>query len=281
MSGPGLRPDVDWTGGEPEPGLRCVLAPNPGPMTLDGTNTWVLAGDHGALVIDPGPLHERHLQDVLQHALESSGRVREIWLTHGHHDHSEGAARLAELAGVGVRALDPAHRLGSEGLADGNGIDLGRGEVRVLRTPGHTGDSLSFIFARDGVFARDDASHTRCSLLTGDTVLGRGTTVVAHPDGQLGPYLRSLTKLRTIVQSARVMDVLPGHGPILDDADQALSSYLEHRQERLGEVSAALQDGISDPDDVVARVYSAVDRTLWPAAKLSVLAQLEYLRSAR
>jgi len=98
---------------------RCLLAPNPSPMTLDGTNTWVLSepGAERSIVIDPGPEHEEHLRRVAGEA----GRVALVLLTHGHPDHAEGARRFAELAGgVPVRALDPAHRLGEEGLAEGS-----------------------------------------------------------------------------------------------------------------------------------------------------------------
>src|SRR5690606_30301743 len=116
---------------------------NPGPMTLDGTNTWVLRepGGRRSVVVDPGPLDEDHLAAV-QAAAEPIGVVL---LTHRHLDHSEGARRLAEAAGCGVRALDPQYRLGSEGLADGDVVEMDGLEVRVVGTPGHSSDSLSFV----------------------------------------------------------------------------------------------------------------------------------------
>ena len=232
------------------------LAPNPGPMTLEGTNTWVLrAPDHEAcVVVDPGPLHEGHLR-----AVAAAGRVVAILLTHGHADHSEGAARLAELTGAGVRALDPAHRLGDEGLGQGDVVTAAGLELRVLATPGHTSDSLSFVLP--------DA------VLTGDTVLGRGTSVVAHPDGVLTDYLASLALLRELDD----LTVLPGHGPELPHAGSAAQAYLDHRQARLEQVRAAVAAGANTPEQVVAVVYADVDRALWPAATLSVLAQLEHL----
>ena len=236
-----------------------VLAPNPGPMTLDGTNTWVLRGPGAerTVVVDPGPLTESHLTEVA-----ACGPVDVVLLTHGHADHSEGARRFAELTGARVRALDPAHRLGDEGLGEGDVVVGGGLEVRVLATPGHTADSLSFVL--------DDA------VLTGDTVLGRGTTVVAHPDGVLGDYLASLRRLRELGG----LTVLPGHGPELPSAGEAAQRYLAHREQRLEQVRAAVTAGATSAQEVVEVVYADVDRALWPAATLSVLAQLAHLRSA-
>ena len=233
------------------------LAPNPGPMTLEGTNTWVLRapGDEACVVVDPGPLHEGHLR-----AVAAAGQVAAILLTHGHADHSEGAARLSELTGAAVRALDPAHRLGSEGLTEGDVVAAAGLELRVVATPGHTADSLSFVLP--------DA------VLTGDTVLGRGTTVVAHPDGVLADYLASLRLLRAMEGLA----VLPGHGPELPDAGAAAQAYLDHRQARLEQVRQAVAAGATTPEQIVEVVYADVDRALWPAATLSVLAQLAHLR---
>jgi glyoxylase-like metal-dependent hydrolase (beta-lactamase superfamily II) len=233
-----------------------VLAPNPGPMTLDGTNTWVLRerGYDGCIVIDPGPLLEEHLQEVAAH-----GPVDVVLLTHGHFDHSEGAARFAELTGAKVRALDPAMRLGDEGLSEGDVVVGGGLELRVLSTPGHSSDSLCF--------ALPDA------VLTGDTILGRGTTVVAHPDGVLADYLESLRRLQELGDRT----VLPGHGPELLSAGDAAAMYLAHREMRLEQVRAAVAAGASTPRQVVEVVYADVDQVLWPAAELSVRAQLDFL----
>ncbi|HYS37514.1 MAG TPA: MBL fold metallo-hydrolase [Pseudonocardiaceae bacterium] len=237
-----------------------LLAENPSVMTLEGTNTWVLRGadSTGCVVIDPGPDDETHLRRV-----RACGPVEEILLTHGHPDHADGARRFAELAGgVGVRALDPALRLGSEGLAGGDVVAAAGLEIRVLATPGHTADSLCFLV--------DDA------VLTGDTVLGRGTTVVAHPDGRLADYLDSLRRLAELPPDTTV---LPGHGPELPDAAAAATAYLAHREQRLDQVRAALDQLGRDasPRQVVEAVYADVDRALWPAAEWSVRAQLEYL----
>ena len=237
---------------------RCVLAPNPSPMTLDGTNTWVLRepGAARSVVVDPGPEDPAHLRRVA----EVAGPVALVLLTHGHPDHAEGARTFASLAGsVPVRALDPAHRLGSEGLAEGDVVELDGLELRVLQTPGHTDDSLTFWLPADG------------AMLTGDTVLGRGTTVVHR----LGDYLASLDRLRAMAEGARV--ILPGHGDKLDDPVGALDFYIAHRRERLEQVENALSAGARTAREVVERVYADVDRSLWPVAESSVRAQLDYL----
>ncbi|WNZ09605.1 MBL fold metallo-hydrolase [Streptomyces sp. 11x1] len=244
-----------------------VLAPNASVMTLDGTNSWVVSEPDSdlAVVIDPGPLDDAHLRNVVATAEKAGRRVALTLLTHGHPDHAEGAARFAELTGTNVRALDPALRLGDEGLGAGDVVSVGGLELRVVPTPGHTADSLCFHIPADR------------AVLTGDTVLGRGTTVVAHPDGRLGDYLDSLRRLRSLTVDDGVHTVLPGHGPVLEDAQGAVEFYLAHRAHRLAQVETAVENGYRTPGDVVAHVYADVDRSLWPAAELSVRAQLEYL----
>ena len=256
-----------WSGGVVTNRARCVLAPNAGPMTLDGTNTWVLREPDArhSIVIDPGPLDDSHLPAIH----EAADPVGVVLLTHRHLDHSEGARAFAEAAGCGVRALDPAFRLGSEGLGEGDVVEVDGLELRVVATPGHSSDSLSFVLPAES------------TVLTGDTVLGRGTTVVAHPDGELGAYLGSLRRLRDLAESAEVTRVWPGHGPLIDDALAVIEGYLAHRAERLEQVREAVAAGATTPLAVVERVYADVDPILWPAAELSVRAQLEYLERGR
>ena len=238
-----------------------LLAPNPGPMTLDGTNTWVLREPSGdaCVVVDPGPLDEGHLTRVAEH-----GPVALIVLTHGHADHAEGAGRLRELTGAAIVARDPALCVDAAPLS-GEGAQHAAGvEWLTVLTPGHSSDSVCLVLPADR------------ALLTGDTILGRGTTVVAHPDGRLADYLDSLQRLRDIA-AADVDVLLPGHGPVLDAPLETLDYYLRHREERLEQVRAALADGADDAKDVVRIVYADVDPTLWPAAERSVRAQIDYL----
>jgi len=258
---------MTWRGGEFGERARCVLAPNASPMTLDGTNTWVLRepGGRRSVVIDPGPIDVGHLESVGAVARE----VAVVLLTHGHADHSAGAREFAERVGCGVRALDPTFRYGAEGLHDGDVVAVDGLEVQVVATPGHTSDSLSFVVPADQ------------AVLTGDTVLGRGTTVVAHPDGKLGAYLGSLRRLRDLAEARDIQAVWPGHGPVLGQALPVLDYYLTHRVERLEQVREAVAAGAREPIDVVRRVYADVDEQLWPAAELSVRAQLQYLGIAR
>lgn len=245
-----------------------VLAPNPSPMTLDGTNTWLLGGRTGGpgAIVDPGPDDEGHLRAVARAATDRGLDVEVVLITHRHEDHTAGASRLAEMLGVPVRSTEAGT------LAEGDVVTLGDLEVRVVATPGHTSDSVSFLLPGD---------H---SLLTGDTVLGRGTTVVAWPDGRLGDYLDSLQRLRALVDEHQVRTILPAHGAPVTDPVGALDTYLEHRRERLDQVRAVVGDAAAEGDvdalveHVVETVYAQVPREVWPAARMSVRAQLDYLR---
>jgi len=235
-------------------------------MTLDGTNTWLVPepDSESAVVVDPGPDDLVHLRRVVSVAEQAGRRVAAIVLTHSHFDHSAGARPLAELTGAPVRAVDPAHRLGSEGLPPGTVVREGGCELEVIATPGHSSDSVSLYLRADR------------AVLTGDTVLGRGTAVLAQ-DGSLADYLRSLDKLRALADAADLETLLPGHGPLVANPATTLDFYVTHRAERLAEIRAALAAGDRTMDQIVARVYADVDRALWPFAGLSVRAQLAYL----
>ena len=246
-------------------------------MTLEGTNTYVLRGpgSTGSVVVDPGPYDEAHLLEVARLAPPAL-----ILLTHGHADHSDGAGLLHDMTEAPVAAADRAFCIGADLVVDGAVLEAAGVRLRVVATPGHTSDSVSFLV--DG---------EEPALLTGDTILGRGTTVVAHPDGRLADYLDSLAVLRDLtrdpglpgatVSSAAAgvapLLLLPGHVPPGGDVAERASAYLSHRARRLEEVRAALAAGDTTAQAVVRRVYADVDEALWPAAELSVRAQLDYL----
>lgn len=259
-----------WSGGELNERVTCRLCPNPGPMTLDGTNTWIVSapGAEQAIVIDPGPLDEEHLQRVLADVASRGARVGLVLYTHGHFDHAESLERFAELTGAPSRGNCP----GAQPVTDGEVFEVGGVRLQVVATPGHTRDSVCYLLDEDQI------------LFTGDTILGRGTTVVAHPDGQLGSYLTSLDVIGALAEpdSARVRTLAPGHGPVLPDAATTVAEYAAHRQQRLDQVRDCARGsagtGRGDlADTVVAQVYADVPREVWPAARQSVLAQLEFL----
>lgn len=236
-------------------------------MSLEGTNSYLLSAPEAAaaVVVDPGPRDDVHLQE-----LATAGDVELILITHRHHDHTDGARRLSRLTGAPVRAADPAHcHGGGIPLTGGETIVAGGVHIRVLATPGHTSDSLSFHLPDDGPAG---------SVLTGDTILGRGTTVLDFPDGTLRDYLASLDILEALKDAA----VLPAHGPVPAPADvrTIARAYRDHRLQRLEQVREALAGLGADASapEVAAVVYHDVDPSVRGAAELSVAAQLEYLR---
>jgi glyoxylase-like metal-dependent hydrolase (beta-lactamase superfamily II) len=255
---------------EVTPVASVLLQGNPGPMTLDGTNTWLLQGpDSGeTVVVDPGQADDTHLAGLLA----AAPRIALVLITHGHFDHSQAAAELHERTGAPVRAIDPQHCHGGSPLRDGEILDAAGVRLQVLATPGHTADSASFVV---GPGDAGEAGEAGEAVLTGDTILGRGTTVVAHPDGILGAYLDSLRRLRGLGGAT----VLTGHGPELPSIRDVADMYLTHREERLDQVrTALLQLGpTATARQIVEVVYADVDPAVWFAAELSVQAQLAYL----
>ncbi|MEU7825268.1 MBL fold metallo-hydrolase [Catellatospora sp. NPDC049133] len=217
--------------------VTWLRAPNPGPMTLDGTNTWLL--DDGT-VIDPGPDDLAHLEAIVA----AGPPIRRILFTHSHPDHVDGVATLIALTGATVGEVPD--------------------WITELGTPGHTTDSVCFVAERGG----------QRVVFTGDTILGRGSSVVAWPDGDVGAYLASLDLL-----AGHPVPGLPGHGPALPNTAVAAAWLRAHRLERLDQVRAALKQGASTPEDVVNIVYADVDPSLRFAAEWTVRAQLAYLET--
>ena len=244
------------------PLTRSLLAPNAGPMTLDGTNSYLIGApdSRSIVVVDPGPLHEDHLA-----ALAAAGRVELVLISHRHADHTAAGVRFAQLVGAPVRAFDPAFCVNGAPLRDGELIAAAGTSIRVLATPGHTDDSVCLHLPGDGPAG---------SVLTGDTILGRGTTII---DGALADYLASLEALRALGPAT----VLPAHGAILPDLAAACTAYLAHRHERLDQVRAALASLGSDATvaQVTDLVYAQTDVAVRFAAEASVRAQLTYLRA--
>lgn len=228
-----------------------VLAPNPGVRELEGTNTWVV-GRWPAAVVDPGVDDERHLQEVLA----AAGRVGAILLTHDHPDHAPGAGTLAAMTGAPVYAARPA--AGMRRLRDGQEIRLPGVRLRVIATPGHTPDHVAFLLEPDR------------ALFTGDLVLGRGTSVIDPPEGDLVQYLRSLRRLRELGPRT----IYPGHGPVVLDAIAKLEEYLAHREERERQVLAGLAEGPRTPEELVPAIYAGYPVELHSLAARSVLAHL-------
>lgn len=238
-----------------------VLAPNPSPMTLDGTNTYVIGDAEGAAIVDPGPADDDHLAAVTEVVRSGDLDVAAIVVTHHHIDHAEAARDWAGRFGAQLYATTP-QVAGARGtvLTDGDVVGVGPTALHAVATPGHCGDHLAY---------RLDSG----ALLSGDHVLGRGTSVVTHPDGDLVAYLDSLR--RVLALGPHVL--YPGHGPELtDDPSAIVRFYLDHREFRKRQILTVLdQDGPSTPGEIVAQVYAAVDRALWPAAEASTRAALQ------
>lgn len=232
-----------------------VLAPNPSVFTLEGTNTWIV-GRGTTIVIDPGPAIETHLDEVAR----AAGRVAHVLVTHDHEDHAEGARAFADAVGAPLRAwrLD-----GAEHLKDGQLLEAGSVSLTAVHAPGHSGDHVVF-------FARDDGA-----LFTGDAVLGRGTSFVDPPDGDLTKYLGSLQRMLDLGPRT----IYPGHGPVVLDAPAKLREYLDHRAERERQVLDGLGDGAHTVDDLVARIYADHPPEVHPLAARSVTAHLQKLAS--
>ncbi|WP_349930464.1 MBL fold metallo-hydrolase [Glutamicibacter mishrai] len=253
------------------PGIAVLTADNPSEMTLDGTNSYLLFDPASStlqpgtevVLIDPGPELQSHLQALSQFEIQL------VLITHRHADHTGGIDRLRQLVAAPVRAKLAEHCRDADPLAEGEIISAAGVQIQVHDTPGHTSDSVCFTV---------DGSH----LFTGDTVLGRGTTILEHPDGTLADYLASLNRLLGLPD----MPLHPAHGQQHETSHQLLRAYLEHRESRLDQVRAALQKlgkagADATPAQLLEFVYPDLDPRLVGAASRSLEAQLHYLASNR
>jgi glyoxylase-like metal-dependent hydrolase (beta-lactamase superfamily II) len=224
-----------------------VRAPNPGPYTLSGTNSWIVGRDP-AYLIDPGPADSGHV-DAVCAELEARGGAGAILVTHDHADHSAAAGLVQARTGAPLAAM----RAGADiELADGATV----GPLRALATPGHATDHAVFI--RGGV------------CFSGDLVLGEGSVFVAPDPGALAAYLASLRRLRGLELDL----IAPGHGALVSDPAAKLDEYLERRLERERQLLAALADGLRDRQALLDRVWPEVPAALRPAAAATLEAHL-------
>lgn len=241
-----------------------VIAPNPSAMTLDGTNTYIVGrtGSGACAIVDPGPDDDEHYEAVRAVLAERDAGCGLILVTHHHGDHAEAAATWADRFSCKVAAPTP-QVAGKNGVLvhDNGRFDIGGLAIRAVATPGHTADHTSYRLETG-------------ALLTGDHVLGRGTTVVAHPDGDLADYTASLRRVLNLGPDA----LYPGHGPAITHDPSALTAYyLQHRRYRERQILLLLREGPKTASELVARIYAAYDTSLWAAAELSTLAGLHKL----
>ena len=242
------------------PLVECLRAPNAGPLTLTGTNTYLVGQGAGRVVIDPGPLIESHLQTLLAHVKEQAATIELILVTHGHPDHYPGAARLQELTGAPVAAYQDAPFAHDINLADGAIIEKGGIQLQAIFTPGHAPDHLCYFLTEEA------------GLFSGDHILGTSTTVIAPPRGDMSDYLASLELLLQHWSQART--IYPGHGPVINDPTAKVQEYLQHRRLRQQQVVDALHQSAKTVPQLVEQIYQNVDHRLWPAAARQVLAYL-------
>jgi len=262
LPAPGAMPVI----AELEPLVSRVLAPNPSPMTLDGTNTYLVGapGSGQAVLVDPGPDDPAHLAAVEAALAAREARCVAVLVTHHHGDHAEAALPWATRFGAPVAAAS-ARVAGDDGrvLVPGERLRLAGTTIGVVATPGHTADHLAFRVESGAV-------------LVGDHVLGRGTSVVTHPEGDVTAYLESLRRVYDLGPSA----LYCGHGPELtEDPGAVLDFYLAHRAYREQQLLDALGEAPATVDELVARVYAGYPEEVWPAAAQSTRATLDKLRA--
>ena len=232
------------------PGIRRLLAPNPGPMTYHGTNTWLVTGPRGTVVIDPGPDNAGHVQAILAAAPD----ISDILVTHHHHDHLGAAAALKAATGVGITAFHAAPHADIP-VADGDEV----AGLRAIHTPGHASDHLCFV--RDGV------------LFSGDQAMSWSSTTISLPDGDMAAYVASLR----LLLGGEYRLLLPGHGPPHPQPRALLDYLLDHRLRREALLVASMAERPATANELTLRLYVGVDPRLVPAAERNVRAHLAKL----
>ncbi len=244
------------------PIIVCFRANNPSPMTLDGTNCYIVSdGRTNAMLIDVGPAEQSHIDAMASYLHENNLRLHGILLTHTHHDHIDGLASFQRLVDAPVHAFKPGY---DQPLHDGERMSIGDDTLQVIYTPGHSGDCVCFFHERKAV------------LFTGDTMLGVGTSVISPPEGDVSDYLDSLERLKSFTPKM----IAPGHGPLITDPRAKIDEYIEHRLMRERQIMAQLQTGPKTVPELVEEIYKDVDKQLHGAAAWSVSAHLKRLERA-
>jgi len=228
-----------------------VVAPNPGPYTGPGTNTWIIDAGPVLAVIDPGPDDDQHLEVLNQRIGDATVGV--VLVTHSHADHLPLAERFAAPHHASVRRYPE--------LKDGDIVRVGTLNITALHTPGHTNDHLAFLLAEDG------------AVFTGDLILGQGSSMVTYPEGDVAAYLRSLGKLAAL----RPRILFPGHWDPVTDAMGKIEEYRKHRLDREAQVLAEVRRGGGTAADLTRRVYGNLDDKLMMAAEMTMRAHLRKL----
>jgi len=244
--------------------IALIRAPNPSPLTLTGTNSYVIDRGNGeAICIDPGPPVESHVEALLAHCKQIGCTLTGIALTHGHPDHAPAAALLRARTNARVGAHQESGVTHDRSLRDGDTVAARDVALQVVASPGHSADHLVFYEPRER------------ALFTGDTVLGDGSVLIKPPDGDMRAYMQTLARLSRAFADART--IFGGHGePVLEPAAK-LAEYIEHRRNRERQILDALNTGPKTVADLVASIYAQTDRALWPAASQQVLAYLDAL----